>query len=117
VEVSGLEMSIRDLIGAVRTNQDVLIRLRTVGNLAASLAIRKDSILRRNPISHLGAIGAESFDSFIQSRDGVIERILLAIKKAFVFIRFLAIAICTNLRCSREAGHFVTGVEPRLDPS
>ena len=98
VETSGVEISRRDLIGAIRTNQCVLIRLRTVGNLAASLAIRKDSILRRNPISHLGTFGAESFDLFIQSRDGIIERILLTVEKAFVLVRFFTIAERANLR-------------------
>ena len=98
VEASGVEISRCDLIGAIRTNQCVLIRLRTVGNLAASLAIRKDSILRRNPLSHLCAIGAESFYSFIQSRDSVVESILLAIKKAFVLVWFFTVAERANLR-------------------
>src|SRR5437762_153794 len=93
-----VEISCRYLLYAIRANQCVLNRSRTCGNLAAGLAIRKDSILRRGPISHLCGIGAKSPYSFIQSRHDIVERILLAIKKAFVLVRFFTIAERANLR-------------------
>src|SRR5438067_11905900 len=104
VKIGRIEIRRRDLICAIRANESVLIR-RWLWYAAALMTVRKNHVLRRQPVTHLTALGAELLDSFIQGRGRRLKRVLLAIQKLFIFVRLLAVAIGLNLSNGSCAGY------------
>src|SRR5437870_1356476 len=84
VKASGIEVSGRDLISAIGSDNRILFSSRGFGNMSPISAIREDRVLRGKPVAHGCTVGAEALDSFIQRRLGIFKSILLTVQVAVV---------------------------------
>src|SRR5262249_26546388 len=113
---AGVEIRGSDLIRPIMQRQSVDAGRQGFGNMGAFTAICEHQVLRANPCSDLCAVDAESFNPFSQRGRRILERVSLAVQKAFVLVRLFAMTKGANLRGCSDSGHSAARLRPDLDP-